>query len=298
MARWDKILIIGVGLIGGSLAAGIKQCGLAKHIVGAGRSEANLRKAVELGFVDRVTSDICEEVHDSDIIVVATPVVAIEQIFKTISKCAYQNSIITDVGSVKRRIVSYARQHFDSDYRKFIPAHPIAGREHSGVGAATADLYHNKRTILTPDAKTDPDAVKSVSDMWQALGARVSEMDVAMHDDLVAASSHLPHLIAFSLVNYISHHRMSDACFALAASGFYDFTRIASSDPKMWHDISVTNSEAISRELEGYIHQLESMLQCISEQDSSSLVEMFESAKTTRDYNLSNWLNNQSSQTE
>jgi len=298
MDPWNKILVIGVGLIGGSLASAIKKNGLAKDVVGAGRSEQNLRRAVELECIDRFTLDFTQELHDSEIVVVATPVLVTEKIFEMIATGDYANAIITDVGSVKGQIVRYAQQHFAPEYRKFVPAHPIAGREHSGVEAATADLYHDKRTILTPMPRTDPDALEAVSDMWRKIGSRVSEMEVSLHDDLVAASSHLPHLVAFSLVNYIAHHHMSEACFELAASGFYDFTRIASSDPQMWHDISMANSDAITRELKGYVQQLESTLKRIGEHDSTRLVEIFESAKATRDQNLNNWLNSQSLESE
>ena len=292
MSSCGKILIYGVGLIGGSLAAALKNKSFANEIVGFGRTQKNLEKAVELGVIDRIASRVEDELQDTDIVVVATPVLATKEAFRIIAGGQFSSCVITDVGSVKRCIVEYAQEHFGVEFSKFVPAHPIAGREHSGVNAATADLFLGKRTILTPTQRTNPDAVDLVRTMWETVGSTVSSMEVQQHDDLLAASSHLPHLMAFALVNYVANHTRSEECFELAASGFYDFTRIASSDPVMWHDICMTNPEAVARELQGYIEQLESMRTMLCERNSPFFAETLRNAKSVRDRNLANWLNN------
>ena len=282
----DQLLVIGVGLIGGSFALALRQAGVVRSIVGVGRSEKNLETAVQLGVIDRYSTRLAEEVPASDVIFVATPVLATEAVFDRIAQADYHDSIITDAGSAKHCVVRAAQKKFSADYRGFVAAHPIAGREHSGVSAATVDLYEGKRTIITPSQQSGEQAIQTVRYLWQAAGAVVSEMDCTTHDELVSASSHLPHLIAFGLVNYIAGHANSDACFDLAASGFYDFTRIASSDPTMWRDISLANSKAINRELRGYIENLEKMAAHISAGEGESLQELFDVAKTSRDHYL------------
>ena len=292
MFQLNKLLIIGVGLIGGSLALALRKAGAVREIVGAGRTLESLEKAVELGVIDRFTRNITEEVPGSDVVVVATPVLSFDAMIQTIAQSNYHNSIVTDVGSVKKQIEESAERHFSTDYSGFIGAHPIAGAEHSGVSAAFADLFHGKRTILTPTDRTGDEAVETVRNMWITAGSVVSDMDVNLHDDLVAASSHLPHLVAFSLVHYIANHQSSRECFDLAASGFYDFTRIASSDATMWHDISMANSEAIARELEGYINELSAILRSVTNRDSATLEKILTTAKSTRDRNLALWQDN------
>ncbi len=289
MFQLNKLLIIGVGLIGGSLALALRKAEAVREIVGAGRTLESLEKAVELGVIDRFTRNIQEEVPGSDVVVVATPVLSFDATIQTIAQSNYHDSIVTDVGSVKKQIAESAERHFGTDYSGFIGAHPIAGAEHSGVSAAFADLFHGKRTILTPTDRTGDEAVETVRNMWIAAGSVVSDMDVNLHDDLVAASSHLPHLIAFGLVHYIANHQRNRECFDLAASGFYDFTRIASSDATMWHDISMANSEAIARELEGYINELSAILRSVTNRDGATLEDILNTAKSTRDRNLAQW---------
>ncbi len=290
MSRCRKVVIYGVGLIGGSLAAALKENQFADEIVGAGRTPANLHKALELGCIDRAASEFEAELADADIVVAATPVMAVKNVFEAIANTGANHCIVTDAASVKGRVVEFAEAAFGADFPNFVPAHPIAGREHSGVTAAVASLYQGKRTILTPLPHTDPEAVERVTNMWQAAGSAVTQMTVANHDDLLAASSHLPHLVAFALVSYIAGHSRSQECFDLAASGFYDFTRIASSDPVMWHDICMTNSTAVADELEGYVRQLESLIEMVRERQSHHLMSALESAKAARDTNLENWL--------
>ncbi len=290
MSMCRKVVIYGVGLIGGSLAAALKENRFADEIVGAGRTRANLEKALELDCIDRAATDFEAELADADIVVAATPVTTIKKVFEAIASADVRDCIVTDVASVKGSVVEFALAAFGADFPNFVPAHPIAGREHSGVTAAIASLYQGKRTILTPLPYTDADAVERVTGMWEAAGSAVSQMTVANHDTLLAASSHLPHMVAFALVNYIAEHSRSQECFDLAASGFYDFTRIASSDPVMWHDICMTNSAAVADELEGYVRQLESLVELVRERQSNRLVSALQSAKAARDTNLENWL--------
>ncbi len=286
----DRLLVIGVGLIGGSVALALKAAGVVREIVGAGRSVENLEKAVQLGVVDRFTQNFAEEVSTSTVILISTPVLSTDAIIRKIADEDYHNALITDAGSVKGGIVESAERYLSADYRGFVAAHPIAGREHSGVTAASADLYQGKRTIVTPSRQSGPRAIEFVKQFWCATGARVSEMDAATHDELVSASSHLPHLVAFGLVNYIANHARGKECFDLAAAGFYDFTRIASSDPTMWRDISLANAAAVTRELRGYIANLESIAEKISNGEGDSLKEVMDIAKVSRDFYLDRWM--------
>ncbi len=286
MIEINRLLIVGVGLIGGSLALALRKAGVVHEIVGAGRNENNLKRAVELDVIDRYSLNFADEVPGSDIIVVATPVMSMDSIFETIASTDYQNSIITDVGSVKKLLTEISDKHFDSSYTGFVPAHPIAGREHSGVEAACADLFENKRTIITPTDNSRQQAVETVKKMWLAAGSVVDEIDVAFHDEVLSASSHLPHLAAFGLVHYIANHSNRQECFKLAAAGFYDFTRIASSDPVMWRDICSANAIPILQELNGYISELQKISTCISAGSNDEILEIFKNAKSSRDENL------------
>ena len=285
----DKILIIGVGLIGGSLALALRKAGAVKEIIGAGRSIESLEKARELNVIDRYVEQASSAVTDVDVIVVATPVLTTDAVIEQIAGQDYQHAVVTDVGSVKQGIVQSAKRHFSDDYRGFVAAHPIAGRENSGVEAATDNLFEGKQTIITPSSQSGERAIKLVREMWVAVGSTVAEVDASDHDNLVSASSHLPHVVAFSLVNYIANHARSKECFDLAASGFFDFTRIASSDPVMWRDISLANSDALVREVRGLIDNLEQMIRKISDGEAEHLYEMFRVAKESRDFHLARW---------
>ena len=282
----DRLLVIGVGLIGGSFAIALRNAGVVGEIVGAGRSQENLERGVELGVIDRYVLDFSNEVGKSDVIFVSTPVLSTDFIFQKISLADYHGSVITDAGSVKGSIIQSAERHFDWGFQGFVAAHPIAGRENSGVTAATGDLYEGKRTIITPSRQSGEEATDLIRNLWLAAGSVVTEMNADTHDQLVSASSHLPHLVAFGLVNYIANHSRSAECFDLAASGFYDFTRIASSDPIMWRDISLLNSESIVRELMGYIDRLEILTSQIAQGDGAAIEDFMKVAKISRDHHL------------
>ena len=278
----NKITIIGVGLIGGSLALALKKNARIGEIVGISRTRETLDKALALKVIDRASQDIAQEVSDSDIVVVAVPVLATEHIFKEIASADYADTIVTDVGSVKGCIMESGQRHFGADFLKFVPAHPIAGTEHSGVAAAFAELYVNRHTIIVPDQTADPEAVNAVQAMWESVGSDVKFMDAEEHDAVLSAASHLPHLLAFSLVHFIDNLPTGQRCFEFAAGGFYDFTRIASSDAVMWRDICSANSNQIASHLDKYIDHLAKLRSWVAHGETESLHEVFSNARRAR----------------
>jgi len=277
------MIIIGVGLIGGSLARALKRAGVVGEVVGAGRDEQHLQQALALGVVDRIETDLALAVQNADIVVVATPVGATEAVFRSIAPGLSADTILTDVGSTKASVVAAAQAAFGQLPENFVPAHPIAGTEKSGVEASFAELFKGHRIILTPTENSAPQAIARVRSMWEQTGAEVVETDVEHHDDVLAATSHLPHLLAFSLVNTLSKLDATQEVFEYAAGGFRDFTRIASSDPEIWHDICLQNSPALLQILERFEADLDKLRQAIAENDSDYLLQVFTHAKAARD---------------
>ena len=282
----NRICIIGVGLIGGSFAAGLKQSNQVHTIVGYGRNEANLIKAQELMVIDEYSLDISEALKDVDLVLIATPVNSFKAILEMIKPYITEQVIVTDVGSTKASVINIAKQVFGHMPKNFIPAHPIAGREQSGVEAAQADLFNNKRVIITPEDNSNALSVSAVSALWQSVGAKVEVMDADKHDDLLAMTSHLPHMLAFSLMDYLMSSN-PDACH-YAAGGFKDFSRIASSDAVMWRDICINNPDQIIKHIEGYQESLSSIAHLIKNNQPEELEKLFSDAKSARD----NWLKN------
>jgi len=278
-----RLCIIGVGLIGGSLARALRAAGYCEQVVGAGRNTANLQKAVELGVIDRYETDLAQAVNGADMVFVAVPLGAMQSVFSAIKGQLAENAVVTDAGSAKGSVLDDVRQAFGEVPGFFVPGHPIAGTEQSGVEASFADLYKNHRVILTPVESTDAAATGRVRAMWEAAGAEVVEMDPLHHDAVLAAASHLPHLLAFTLVDSLA--RMSDQqeVFEYAAGGFRDFTRIASSDPVMWRDICLANHDAIHLLIEHFITDLQAVNQAVQAQDGERLLEIFANAKDARD---------------
>ncbi|WP_069470201.1 prephenate dehydrogenase [Candidatus Marithrix sp. Canyon 246] len=279
-----RLTIIGVGLIGGSIARALKRINACDEIIGCGRNVANLETAIELGVIDKYETQIDRAVANSDLIIVAVPLRSIAGIFKTISKEISPDTIITDVGSAKASVIADAKQYLGQHFPQFVPGHPIAGTEKSGVAASFAELFEDHKVILTPVAETNPAAVETVTLMWQKIGATVVKMSVAQHDEILAATSHLPHLLAYSLVNTLN--QMNPEIFEFAAGGFRDFTRIASSDPTMWHDISLSNRDAILKMLGLFRNQLDDLTKAIQQGDSSEIKDIFSRAKIARDQSL------------
>ncbi|HIB96983.1 MAG TPA: prephenate dehydrogenase/arogenate dehydrogenase family protein [Candidatus Thioglobus sp.] len=282
----NRICIIGVGLIGGSFAAGLKQSNQVHTIVGYGRNEANLIKAQELMVIDEYSLDISEALKDVDLVLIATPVNSFKAILEMIKPYITDQVIVTDVGSTKASVINIAKQVFGHMPKNFIPAHPIAGKEQSGVEAAQADLFNNKRVIITPEDNSNALSVSAVSALWQSVGAKVEVMDADKHDDLLAMTSHLPHMLAFSLMDYLMSSN-PDACH-YAAGGFKDFSRIASSDAVMWRDICINNPDQIIKHIEGYQESLSSIAHLIKNNQPEELEKLFSDAKSARD----NWLKN------
>jgi len=279
----DRLAVIGVGLIGGSLARALRAAGLVGEVVGCGRSAANLERAVALGVIDRYSQDPGEAVEGADLVFLAVPLGAMRASFAALLGRLRPDAVITDGGSVKGGVVADARAVFGEVPARLVPGHPIAGTEHSGVEASFAELYRGRRVILTPLPETDPEAVDRVTRMWQACGAEVSLMDVAHHDEVLAATSHLPHMLAFGLVDTLARLRENDEIFRYAAGGFRDFTRIASSSPVMWRDICIANREALGAALARFSAEMADLAETIRRGDGEHLLEIFARAKAARD---------------
>lgn len=278
-----QLTIFGVGLIGGSLGLALKKAGYCQNIVGCGRNESHLQQAVELGAIDRFTLSAADAVSEADVVFLAVPMGAMKAILDNIKDHVSKRTIITDGGSSKASVVEAATKVFGSLPPRFVPAHPIAGRETSGVAAALADLFVDHKVILTPVEDTDAQAIESVTSMWQATGARVEFLGVQQHDRVLAATSHLPHVLAYALVNTLSQTAYVDEIFEFAAGGFRDFSRIASSDPTMWRDICLENRDAILENLAGFQRNLEHIRGLIDNRDGQAIFELFKSAKAVRD---------------
>ncbi len=284
----NKIVIFGVGLIGGSVALALKKSGAAPKIVGVGRNLKNLQEAIDLGVIDEAESDIGKAITDADLVLISTPVAQTPKILEAIIPHLGSKTVITDAGSTKSDIAEYVKdaskqaknpQHFLS---QFVGGHPIAGAEKSGVSAAKADLFIGKNVVLTPNANTSTEALKLVSELWVKTGANLSEMTAQAHDQIFAAVSHLPHLLAFALVNNLANRKNAKQLFDFAASGFRDFTRIAGSSPEMWLDISLGNKRALLDELEAYQTELSNLQKLLKNDDSQGLKLMFEHASNAR----------------
>lgn len=284
----NKLVIIGVGLIGSSLSLALKQAGVVGQVVGCGRNQQSLQKGVELGVIDHFKADITEAVQSADIIVVAVPLGAMESVFRQISRTLADNTIITDVGSSKGSVIDAARRALGNRLPQFVPGHPIAGTEKSGLQAGFASLYQNRRVILTPIAETDPAAIQQVEAMWQHCGAQTEYLGVEHHDKILAATSHLPHMLAYALVNYLSGLNHHDEIFKYAAGGFRDFTRIASSNPVMWRDVCLANGAALLPLIEGYKAELDRIANAIDRNDANTLLKLFDKAKFERDTLIGN----------
>ena len=281
----NRLVVVGVGLIGGSCALALKAAGAVGEVVGIGRTRGNLDDARSRGIVERAyTLDErwTDELREADVVLVATPVAQIAPMLATIAAHAGPRTVVTDAGSTKQDVVAAAAKAFGERAERFVPAHPIAGTEHSGAAAAFPTLFRDRTTILTPGAHTAPDAVATIRTLWETCGARVSILDPAQHDRIFAAVSHLPHVLAFALVAELAARPDAADVFAHAASGFRDFTRIAGSSPEMWRDIALANRAALSDALRDYRTMLDRMAQAIERGDGVALEELFAQASDAR----------------
>ncbi|MEQ1584088.1 MAG: prephenate dehydrogenase/arogenate dehydrogenase family protein [Candidatus Nitrotoga sp.] len=280
-----KVVIFGVGLIGGSFALALRRMNAVEEVVGFGRSVQTLAQAQQLGIINRSGSDLAAELGDADLIVLATPVGQMADIMARIAPYLGAHTLITDGGSTKCDVVNDAYKHLAAHISRFIPAHPIAGSEQSGATAARADLYQNKKVILTPLPENSVDNVALIRLAWELCGALVSELTPKQHDEVFAAVSHLPHLLSFALVHNLAQRENRDLLLSFAASGFRDFTRIAASSPEMWRDICLANRDALLIEMGHYMKELETLRNALAEVDGVKLEEIFSIARSVR----SNW---------
>ena len=279
----ERVAIIGVGLIGGSFSLALKQEKLCRHVTGVGRGAANLKLALERGIIDAIETDAADAVRNADLVLIATPVAQFSGVLRAIEPALKPGAIVTDAGSTKRDVVAAARLALGAKIAQFVPAHPIAGAEHSGAAAATPDLFRGRRVVVAPLRENSAGDVEAVCALWAAAGARVSRMTPEEHDEVFAAVSHLPHLLAYALMSDVSQRPNSAQLFGYAGGGFRDFTRIASSHPEMWRDISIANRDRLLQELHLYGEKLHSIGRMLEAGDAAALEELFGAARAARE---------------
>lgn len=280
-----RLVVVGVGLIGGSCALALRAANAVREVVGVGRSRANLEEALARGIVDRawtLDEPWTDELRHADVVLVATPVAQIAPILSVIAAHAGPSTVVTDAGSTKGDVVAAARVAFGARIGRFVPAHPIAGTEHSGAAAAFPTLFRERTTVVTPLPETEADATAAVRAMWERCGARVIALAPEQHDRIFAAVSHLPHVLAFALVAQLAARPDAADLFAHAASGFRDFTRIAGSSPEMWRDIALANRAALAEALADYRSMLDRMAEAIAAGDGEALERLFARASDAR----------------
>ncbi len=281
-----KLVVIGVGLIGGSFALALKKARAVKHVTGVGRTRRNLAVARRLGIIDEALTDAARAVEDADFVLLGTPVGQMAEVMATIAPHIPQHAVITDGGSTKQDVIAHARRFLGGHYARFVPAHPIAGTERSGAAAAQADLYREKTVILTPQPETTARTRRAVRAAWRQCGARIIELDAKEHDEILASVSHLPHVAAFALVNALVQRPDARKLFGFSGAGLRDTVRIAGSSPEMWRDICLANRDALLEALDGYEAELERVRAAIESGDGAALGAMFEQARAAR----SKWL--------
>jgi len=279
-----RLVVVGLGLIGGSFAKGLRERGLCREVVGVDLDPESRRLAIELGVVDRCEEDLATACRGAEVIQLAVPILAMEKLLEQLAKLDLSAAVLTDVGSAKGNVVRAARLAFSGMLARFVPGHPIAGSEQSGVEAAKGSLFRRHKVILTPLAETEPAALALVDHLWRALGADVEHMDVEHHDEVLAATSHLPHLLAFGLVDSLAKRSENLEIFRYAAGGFRDFTRIAGSDPVMWHDIFLANREAVLRTLDAFRGDLDALRAAVDAGDGHQLLGVFTRARVAREH--------------
>lgn len=278
----NQLTVIGVGLIGGSVAAALRRAGKVRHIVGVGRGRANIERALELRIIDEASDDVAAAARKADIVLLAVPVQQNERILSRLADAVAAQTLVTDAGSTKMDYVDAVRRLLPAHLARVVPAHPIAGAEMTGVDAANPALFVDRNVVLTPLPENQAEALDRIEAMWTACGARVSRMSPLQHDRVFAAVSHLPHMLAYTLVNMVATRADAKELFKFAAGGFRDFTRIASSSPEMWRDIAISNREALLADITGYQEQLAQLAQFIRDADAEQLGRIFETARAAR----------------
>jgi len=282
MRRLKTLAVVGVGLIGGSAALALRRAGIATRVVGFDRDRAALEKAAELGVIDTAADSTSEAVKDADLVLIAVPVRSIGPVLHDAALALRADAVVTDVGSTKAEVVRIARHELRERFPRFVPGHPIAGRETSGVESALQDLFRGARVVLTPEKETAPDALDAVRGAWEAVGARVSTAEAEEHDRIFAAVSHLPHILSFALVSELAARDNAAELLGFAAGGFRDFTRIAASSPQMWRDISVQNRDALLAEIDRYVARLAVFRELIERGEAAGLERLMTEARTAR----------------
>jgi prephenate dehydrogenase len=282
-SKIDKLVIIGAGLIGGSFSLALKRAGAVGLVTAIGRNQDTLQRAQHLGVIDQIGSMDRNTLAGATLVMVATPVGQMRDVLRALQPCLAEGTIVTDGGSTKQDVVAIARDSLGARFAQFVPGHPIAGTERSGPEAAFAELFDGKRVVLTPVAETGATAVSLVQEAWETCGARVTRLTPQQHDTVFAAVSHLPHLLSFALVEELAAQESGELLFSFAGGGFRDFTRIASSNPEMWRDISLANRDALGAELRRYRASLDKMQQLLDAGDADALGQVFERARTARE---------------
>jgi prephenate dehydrogenase len=282
LRRPKTLALVGVGLIGGSLALALRRAGAVTRVVGFDRDRAALEQGTALGVLDTAADSVSEAVKGADLVAVAVPVRAIGPVLHDVALTLEPHAVVTDVGSTKEDVVRIAREELRERFARFVPGHPIAGREVSGVEAALADLFRGARVVLTPVEETAPDALDTVRSAWEAAGARVVTAAAADHDRIFAAVSHLPHILAFALVSEIASRGNAQDLLGFAAGGFRDFTRIAASSPEMWRDVALQNRQALLAEIDAYHARLAIFRELIEKGDGQGLQRLMAEARSTR----------------
>ena len=278
----DRLVVIGVGLIGGSVSAALRRAGKVRRIVGVGRGRANIQRALELRVIDEAIEDVAQAVKGADIVLLAVPVQQNDRVLAQLAASVAAQTLVTDAGSTKRNFVAAVRRLLPAHLSHVIPAHPIAGAELTGVDAANPGLFVDKNVVLTPLPENEAGAIDRIESMWKACGARVSRMSCDHHDQVFSAVSHLPHMLAYALVHMIATRSDAQELFRFAAGGFRDFTRIASSSPEMWRDIAWANREALLADIASYQQQLGQLAELIRNAEAEQLGQIFETARNAR----------------
>jgi len=280
MPTFERIVVFGVGLIGGSFALALKQAGVVKRVIGVGRRAETLQRAHALGMIDAIGDP--SSVVGADLVLIAAPVAQTETLLREMQPHLQDGTVVTDAGSTKSDVVGAARVALGEKIAQFVPGHPIAGREQNGPEAALADLYRGKKVVLTALPENSSDSIALVAGAWQHCGALIHYLSPEEHDAVFAAVSHLPHLLAYALVGDIASRDNADRLFQYAASGFRDFTRIAGSSPEMWRDISLANRQALLAELDAYTEQLSSLRTMLLSADGAALERVYARAQSAR----------------
>lgn len=283
LTRINKLVIIGVGLIGGSFALALKKAKVVKHVVGVGRTRKNLNAALKLGVIDEVSQDIAKAVRDADMVLIGTPVGQMAGVMKAIAPHLGEKTIVTDGGSTKQDVIACARKHLGPHFARFVPAHPMAGTENSGAVAAFAELYRGRKVILVPQPETAAQAVRQVRAAWIACGATVVRLEAREHDEILAAVSHLPHVAAFALMSTLAKRKDAKRILGFSAGGLRDTVRISSSSPEMWRDIFLANRTAVLAAIDDYAGEIKRMRAALKAGDGDALQALFKRARHARE---------------